>query len=349
MTTSSEGAVAAAFEGYELAILGITSSEGLPEEETEFAEWIARGSHGDMGYLETHAGAKYRPRNVLPDCRSLIFTGLSYHQNRGEIPPDHGLVAEYAWGRDYHKVLGKRLRRVAALLRELYPTERFLAFSDSTPLAERSFAARAGVGFIGRNTLLIRRGMGSLFVLGGIATTLGIEAGTSECEKLKGCPSGCTRCIDACPTGALTGPYRIDACRCISYLTIEHKGNIAKELRNLMGAWIFGCDECQSACPFNARVEETFVADFLSPNAGQTLPIEEVLAIESDGEFIRRFAGSPLMRLKRKGLVRNACVAAANLGLQKLSLRLKDLTADDEDIVRRHAAWALDNLQDSSR
>ncbi|MBN1130374.1 MAG: tRNA epoxyqueuosine(34) reductase QueG, partial [Chitinispirillaceae bacterium] len=293
---------------------------------------------------------KFRPQEILPGCKSLIFTGLNYYQPRGDVPPGHGLVARYAWGRDYHKVLGKRLQRIAAGLRELFPGERFFTFVDATPLAERSFAARAGVGFIGRNTLLIRKGYGSWFFLGGIATTLEPDPAWTSVEQNSdgspgACPPGCTRCIDACPTGALLSPYRIDARKCISYLTIEHKGFIDKERAAEIGDWLFGCDVCQEVCPFNRAPEKTYVVDFLSPRAGGSLYIEDVLSIKSTKEFSQRFAGSPLQRAKRSGLIRNACVCAVNLSLTKLRPKIAALTADNDQTVAKQAAWAAEELR----
>ncbi len=331
------------FEKEGLEILGVTDSAPMPEEEGEYKEWIAGGFHGTMSYLELHANKKFRPAQLLPGCRTLVFTGLNYYQQREDVAADNGLVARYAWGRDYHKVLGKRLKRIASGLREIFPEERFLTFLDTTPLAERHFAARAGVGFIGRNTLLIRKGYGSWFVIGGIATTL--ETGLESSDSPGGeCPPNCRRCIEACPTGALYAPYRIDARKCISYLTIEHKGVIPPELASVTGGWIFGCDLCQEACPFNRNVEKTFVADFLAPRGGDSIKIERVLSIKTKTDFVRDFAGSPVMRAARSGLVRNACVCAANLGLTYLRPRLEELSRDVDVVIAKQAAWALKKI-----
>jgi epoxyqueuosine reductase len=343
--------IAALFDRYELEIFGVSDASDVLEAEDEFREWLSLGYHGTMKYLENHLGKKYRPARLLPGCRCLVFTGLNYNQTRPSMPTGHGMVAKYAWGRDYHKVLGKRLKKIAAALRDAFPAERFLAFADATPLAERTFAARAGVGFPGRNTLLIRRGLGSYFVLGGIASTLEVDPGIAAPEPVAGgelgnatCPSGCTRCIDACPTGALLGPHRIDARACISYLTIEHAGTIQSDYREPMGSWLFGCDVCQDVCPFNKMVGETYVADFLSPKAGPSIAVEEILAIGGKRDFTARFAGSPLMRAGRSGLVRNACVAAANLGIADAKARLETLSRDPDGVISRHAEWALSKL-----
>jgi len=308
-----------------------------------------------MHFLRRHAKKKFTPRELLPGCNTLIFTGLNYYQPREELAPGHGAVARFAWGRDYHKVLGKRLRRISLALRELFPGEGFYTFVDSSPLAERQFAERAGVGFIGRNTLLIRRGLGSWFVIGGIATTL-------EADRLKfdatrvfgaknekpagfGCPPGCRRCIEACPTGALFAPYRIDARKCISYLTIEHRGSLDEGQAQSIGGWIFGCDACQEACPFNRTVEKTYVADFLSARAGQSLSIKDILTMATASSFSKEFAGSPLMRAKRSGLVRNACVCAANLGLRDRLPQIEKLISDSDEVIARQARRAVKTLR----
>ena len=340
------------FEKEELSILGTTGPEPLLEEETRYARWIDSGFHGTMTYLEKHSRKRFRPERFLPGCRSLLFTGLNYYQERREAPAGHGLIARYAWGRDYHKVLGKRLKRIAGDLREIFPGERFFPFVDTSPLAERSFALRAGVGFVGRNTLLIREGYGSWFVLGGIASTLDLDrvesgvrtGGTAPADAVGGCPPGCSLCIDACPTGALFAPYRMDASKCISYLTIEYKNAIPAVAAASIGNRLFGCDVCQEVCPLNKSVEKTYVADFLSPIAGGSRSLEEVLSIDTPAEFSRRFAGSPLMRVKRRGLLRNACVCAVNIGTTDLRPRLKELTADDDPIIRRQAALAIKTL-----
>lgn len=352
MTAQAAEEIRALFGRHNFEICGVSSAEPAFNEKSEFEQWIAAGYHGTMSYLENHAKAKYEPGKVLGGCNSIIFTALNYYQPEDKVPEGHARIAKYAWGRDYHKVLGKSLKRIAKRLRELYPAERFLAFTDATPLAERTFAARAGAGFIGRNTLLIDRTLGSFFVLGGIASTLDMTAIDEDEGKIgaggfgnAACPRGCTRCIDACPTDALIEPHRIDARLCISYLTIEHKGAIPPEKWAPIGNRLFGCDVCQDVCPFNAVADKTYVADFLSPIAGPSLSIAEVLTINNQADFMERFAGSPVMRTKRSGLVRNACIVAANLGLTELIPELDALTGDSDPTIARHAAMALGVLK----
>ena len=348
--------VAGLFASHGLDVVGVCDGQGLPRQEADFGSWLNLGYHGTMTYLENHASSKYRPGALLANCESLVFSGLNYYQRRGEVVPGHGLIARFAWGRDYHNALGKRLKRIAKRLGSAFPGHRFIAFTDATPLAERSFAARAGAGFIGRNTLLIRRGVGSFFVLGGIASTLEVSGSDfaafehSNTGRLgragnpAGCPAGCTRCLDACPTGALVEPHRMDARLCISYLTIENRGSVPVYLRGRMGSWVFGCDACQDACPFNHGLAETVEADFLASNAGPSIAIGDILSIENQERFVERFAGSSVMRAKRSGMIRNACIAAANLGLVELRQELERLSSDDDCVIGEHARWALRSL-----
>lgn len=256
-----------------------------------------------------------------------------------------GRIARYAWGRDYHKVLGKRLRRIVRKLGEQYPGESFRSFTDAVPLAERYYAERAAIAFTAKNTLSISSDFGSWFLIGEILSTKEFPSSEDARDRHGACPTNCTRCIDICPTGALYAPHRIDASKCISYLTIEHKGEIPVELRPKMGNWLFGCDLCQEVCPLNVRAQQTGVSDFLTVKAGESLELREVLEIENDDEYTRRFAGSPLMRAKRRGLLRNACIAAANTGAREILPLLRRRAADADPIVASHAQWAVEQLE----
>ncbi len=332
-----------------LSLIGVCDAEIEPEEqaarEAEYQTWISRDYHGSMAYMERHAPLKFRPEELIPGCRSIVFVGLNYYQ-RPPQSPGHptGRVARYAWGRDYHKELGRRIKRVARVLGERYPNDHFRAWTDATPLSERFYGERAGVGFTGRHTLLINSELGSWFVLGEILSTRRYTASEDAAGRHGACPTNCRRCIDVCPTGALYDANRIDASRCISYLTIEHGGIIPEELRPLMGDWIFGCDLCQEVCPLNVRARVTDVENFRNPIAGSDVNLAEVLSIQTDEEFTARFAGSPLMRVKRRGLIRNAAIAAANTGAVELIPRLRELANDTDEIISIHAQWALDQL-----
>lgn len=332
-----------------LSVIGVCDADADPEEisprELEYDSWISRGNHGSMSFMARHAPLKFHPEELVPGCQSIIFVGINYYQRPPESPDvPTGRVARYAWGRDYHKELGKRLIRVARALGERYPGDRFRSWTDATPLSERFYGERAGVGFTGRNTLLINSELGSWFVLGEILSTRRYTPSEAADGRHGACPTNCRRCIDVCPTGALYDAHRIDASRCISYLTIEHDGIIPEELRPLMGDWIFGCDLCQEVCPLNVRAQVTDVENFQKPIAGAHVDLGEIMAIRTDEEFTARFAGSPVMRAKRRGLIRNACIAAANLKEVALIPVLEKLVEDSDEIIAIHAQWALNQL-----
>ena len=357
---------AADAEGIE--VIGVATASGSPEHEREYVEWVLRGYHGSMEYMRRHASMKYRPEALLPNCRSVIVVGMNYyrrtnHEDHAAGGPHYrnGRVARYAWGRDYHKVLGAILKRLARTLHDGRPSDAYRVFVDSGPPAERFFAERAGAAFIAKNTLAVTSRYGSWFVLGEILSTRAFDVeerassadarstdasttGTTDPSVHGGCPRGCTRCIDVCPTGALLGPYRIDASRCISYLTIEHKGVIPVELRRKMGSWVFGCDLCQEVCPLNVHAEPTAIPDFKNSIAGESIRLEDILAIQTDAEFTKQFAGSPVMRAGRRGLIRNVCIAAANLDRHDLLDTLRRLAHSTDDLIAEHARWAVDEL-----
>ncbi len=319
-------------------------------EQAEYREWIAGGNHGEMDYLARHESMKYEPRSILTSCRSVIMVGANYYQpvpaETGSSP--EGRVARYAWGRDYHNALGKRLKRVVRELRTRYPDEQFRSFVDASPLSERFFAERAGLGYTARNTLTISSAYGSWFFLGEILSTRPYGSTPVSEPVHGGCPSSCFRCGDVCPTGALYDHHRIDARRCISYLTIEHRGSIAEELRPLMGSWVFGCDLCQEVCPLNVRAQTTKIGDFTAHRAGPELQLDRLLAFEDQESYRQAFSGTPLLRPGRDAMVRNACIAAANTGRKELLRRLKELCNDHSDIVREHAQWAVKTLEGTS-
>lgn len=314
--------------------------------ETNYETWLESGSIGTMEYLLSHRAAKYRPDRIASRASSVIICLLEYRnqengkQNgRGYQPSGLGRISEYAYGRDYHKELGHRLKRIAKRLRERYPEDQFFSFTDATPLDERFFAERAGLGFIGRNGLLITKEYGSYVFIGEIISTRRFPQ--MLYRKVDGaCPSTCRRCIEECPTGALREDGSIDARRCVSYLTIEHRGPIPEEFREKMGDWIFGCDECQSVCPFNRRFHRTNVPGFRQAIAGESVLLEEILRMKDHDELVKRFAGSPLMRAGRSRLVRNACIVAANSGLRHLTPLIGKLSDDPDPVVSEVARWA---------
>ena len=334
------------FDDEALSLLGVTDAVEDEQAERDYRAWLESGAAGSMQWMHRHAGLKYHPSRLLANCRSILFCGINYYNESQPAPPASGRVARYAWGRDYHRLLGGRLRRIARRLAEHYPTEQFRNFSDATPLEERYYAERAGIGFTGRNTLLINSQYGSWFLVGEILSTRHFAPSNPQRGVQGACPSGCRRCLDVCPTGALTSPYHIDASRCISYLTIEHKGSIPEELRSKMGNWLFGCDLCQEVCPLNIRAQVTDVSDFLQIKAGEHLALRELLELKDHAAVLKRFAGSPLMRAGRRGLVRNACIVAANIGATELLPQIGRLADDSDPIVAEHARWSRQKLLD---
>ena len=334
---SAEPAAVFAEEG--LVLLGIAPAVADEAASARYAAWLGAGRHGDMAWLERHAAAKHDPGQILPGCQCILITGLSYYQP-GAHQPGEGRIARYAWGRDYHKVLGNRLRKVAKRLTEQFPEERFKGYTDAVPLDERHYAAMGGAGFLGRNTLLIHSALGSWFVIGEVLCTKSWPATELTEPRHGACPRGCRKCLDVCPTGALTAPGEIDARRCIAYLTIEHQGPIPMELRKAMGDWLFGCDLCQEVCPFQLRKQVTEEKDFLVWRAGPGLALADILQMDETA-FAARFAGTPIMRTGLWRLQRNACIVAGNLQDVESRFALERLQQEADPVLREHATWAL--------
>ncbi len=332
--------IATVFDPAGLTLLGISDADVPLPRQVEYDAWLQAGCHGEMEYLERHRTMKYHPERLLPGCRSLLIVGMNYYQD-GKPSPGEGRIARYAWGRDYHKTLGNRLRSAARRLAVTHPGERFKAFTDTAPLDERFFAEHAGAGFIGRHTLLISSLYGSWFFLGEILSTRHWPATPPAGGRHGDCPSGCAKCLRICPTGALVAPGRMDARRCISYLTIEHKGTIPLDLREPMGNWIFGCDLCQEVCPFQLRRQPATEPGLLHRQAGPGLALDQILNM-TEAEFDTRFAGSALRRAGLRCLKRNACIAAGNTRHPAARDVLRALAAADDPLLAEHAAWALD-------
>lgn len=330
-------------ESEKIDFVGITNADSYPDVSQKYQTWISNENHGQMEYLKKHAPFKTDPQKLLPNCKSIILIGLNYFQERPQ--PDEnknrGLIARYAWGRDYHKVIKRKLKRISQELKKRFPEEEFYYNTDATPLLERHYATKANLGYTGKNTMVISLPYGSFFLIGEILTTKKLES--SPTIKQGSCGT-CQRCINVCPTKALETPYKIDARKCISYLTIEHKGSIPENLRPLIGNWLFGCDLCQDVCPHNIRAKVTEEPDFKKSIAGSSRLLKEILDIKTDEQFVEKFAGSPLMRAKRIGLIRNACIVAANNNATKLLPKLKLLSTDPDPIISEHALWAYNQL-----
>jgi epoxyqueuosine reductase len=288
---------------------GVAAAVDLEQDDHALTRWLSEGRHGGMAYMARDPGRRSRPREVLPGAKSVIVLALNYapaDPDRGAagLAPATGRVSRYAWGRDYHDIIEERHVQLEAFIRgSAGPGAEFRSYVDHGPVLEKAFARQAGLGFIGKNTLLITEAFGSYVFLSVILTTLELDPGsarTSECGS-------CRACLDACPTGALTAPYALDANRCISYLTIENKTAIPDELKSRLKGWVFGCDICQEVCPYNARPKPTAVKEFHPDHgAGARLDLKKVMAMESDEEFRAAFQGTPLLRPKREGLQRNA-------------------------------------------
>ena len=311
--------------------------------------WLAAGHHGEMAWLARDPERRLDPARVLPGARSVIVVGLSY----AVAPPPsarwdnplYGRVARYAWGPDYHEVLLPKLMELGRLVEAAAgrPTA-WRAYVDTGPVLEREIAARAGLGFVGRNTLLVSPDYGSLLFLGEILTDLDLEPDLVTDETPVGCGS-CHRCLESCPTHAFPSAYVLNSRRCISYLTIEHRGSIPEDLRPLMKNWIYGCDECQTVCPWVKQFAKPGRTRFLSADPEVAAPeLTGLLALDEDA-FRARFRGSPVLRTKRRGLLRNVCVALGNSGDPAVIPSLERACTDPEPLIREHAAWALDQLR----
>lgn len=309
-----------------------------------FAEWVARGYAGEMAYLTAQAGKRSELLAAFPWARSLVCVGLQYdtpHAYSTEAPPERGWISRYAWGDDYHDVMKAMLERLRErLAAELGPLQA-RSYVDTGPIAEKAWAAAAGLGAIGKNTCLLHPEHGSWFFLGELVTDLELPGDAPRADM---CGS-CTACLDACPTQAFPAPYVLDATRCISYLTIELRGSIPEPLREGMGRHVFGCDVCQDVCPWNRKRRKRGGPGFEPRAAGVAPELAELAALDDDG-FRERFRRSPVKRAKRRGLLRNVAVAIANEGGAAHRPRLAELAADADPLVAEHARWALGRLDE---
>ncbi len=313
-----------------------------------YLRWIEQEYHGLMGYMARPDRVQRRldPNVILPGVQSIICVALDYQT--AQLPPhiaqdpSRGRISNYAWGMDYHDVMTPRLEQLAQWLsRQATGDVRHRVYVDTGAILERDHAASAGMGFTGKNTMLIGPRRGSFFFLGEILTTLVLEPDAPR--AMPGC-GACRRCLDACPTSAFAQPYVLDARRCISYLTIELKGWTPPELRPLMGNWVYGCDVCQVVCPFNRFAPQSHEDGFRAADLDRAAPLLlDLLALDEE-QFARRFAHSPIKRIKRFRLVRNACIAAGNWRSQAAAPALMALLSDEHALVRGHAAWALGQI-----
>jgi epoxyqueuosine reductase len=311
--------------------------------ETRLLQWLAAGHHGEMRWMARHGSRRSRPAELVPGTLTVISARMDYLPPSGSAPadviadPTLGYVSRYALGRDYHKVLRRRLARLARRIAEAVGPFGHRVFVDSAPVLEKPLAERAGLGWIGKHTNLLSREAGSWFFLGEIYTDLALPLDTPAADHC----GRCTACIEACPTGAIVAPYRLDARRCIAYLTIELEGAIPPALRTAIGNRVYGCDDCQLVCPWNRFARPTVEADFL-PRHGLDAPRLVELLAWSEDEFLQRTTGSPLRRLGHERWLRNVAVALGNAPTgPEVVTALRRRFRHPSALVREHVRWAL--------
>lgn len=324
-----------------------------------YRAWLAAGHHADMEWISRNVETRIDPAKWQPEAQSMLVLGVSYATQSPSAriwnDPMRGRIARYAWGRDYHKVIRKRLDQLAVWIKAEGPQGvNTFYFNDARPVMEHDAALAAGLGFIGRNTLLIHPEWGSMLFLGGLLLSCKLQADIptpgsgavmdSEGRKTSDCGS-CRRCLNACPTHAFPAEYILNSRLCISYQTIENRGEIPEALRPKFGNWIFGCDVCQEVCPWVKRFSHPGNGPWLTPEPERMAPRLDELAELDDAGFLARFAGTPVMRTKRRGLLRNVAVALGNSRSSDAQAPLEKLADDADDLISAHARWGLRQLQ----
>ena len=314
---------------------------GTASHAKEFLNWIEHGKHGEMAWLERNPHRRCDPREVLPGCRTVICLALNYFPGKNPFPENHPggyRIARYAWNNDYHDLIEKKLRELDQKLQTLGGTQKF--YVDTGPVLERDFASDAGLGWNGKSTMQIHRRLGTWFFLADILTTLDF---TPDAPIRDHCGS-CTRCMTACPTQAITAPRQLDARRCVSYLTIEHKGPIPHEFRRAIGNRIYGCDDCLQACPWNRFASTSREASFHARESVFSMEMRDFLGL-TDESFRALFAKSPIKRIKRPAFLRNVCVALGNTGTTNDLPALRQAALDPHPLVAEHALWAIAEIE----
>jgi epoxyqueuosine reductase len=323
-------------------VVGIVDAGAIPEAGGRLREFLRLGRHGDMGWMAARAGERGDPRNLWPDVRSIVMLGVNYGPAEDPLAAlgerDKGSISVYARNRDYHDVVKKKLKRFGGLIAQEYACE-VKVFVDTAPVMEKPLAAAAGIGWQGKHTNLVSRAHGSWLFLGAVFTTLDLEADEAAEDHC----GDCRRCLDVCPTSAFPAPYQLDARRCISYLTIEHKGAIPLEFREAIGNRIYGCDDCLAVCPWNKFASVSREAQ-LAARADLNAPDLAALSELSDVAFREKFAGSPIKRIGRDRFLRNVLLAIGNSGMPALSDAARAHLRDPSAVVRGAAVWALSRL-----
>jgi epoxyqueuosine reductase len=344
------------------ASIGFDSCRVAPCESSahanEFQSWLRDGANGEMEYMRRGAEKRSDPQKILPGAKSIIVLALNYFQGveAGVSPATNqnaagtadttaaatGRIARYAWGDDYHDVIARKLDKIDKFLAGFGGEQK--CYVDTGPILERDHAAAAGIGWQGKSTMLIDPELGTWFFLAEILTTLEFPRDEPQRDRC----GTCMRCITACPTGAITAPHRLDARRCISYLTIELRGSIPLELRPLIGDRIFGCDDCLEACPWNRFAKVSRESAFAARRSTVATPLRNHLSLD-DNEFRELFRNSPIKRIKRRGFLRNVCVALGNVGTAVDLPALERALDDHEPLVTEHAAWAIERIRARTR
>ena len=321
----------------------------VPPHVGEFREWLSEGRAGTMEWLARNADRRTEPELVLPGIRSVVVLAMNYKvegrgpsvegSESGSFDAATGRIARYAWGDDYHEVIEKKLRVMDDWMAARGGRQRH--YVDTGPVLERDFAALAGVGWHGKSTMLIHPKLGTWFFLAELFTTLELDPD----EPLPDRCGSCTRCMVACPTQAITAPHRLDARRCISYLTIELKGSIPEEFRPLIGDRIYGCDDCLDACPWNRFASASRETAFAARPFVNEMSLRDFLALDDDS-FRALFRKSPIKRIKRRGFLRNVCVALGNVGTPDDLAALEKAALDPEPLIAEHAQWAIVRIRE---
>lgn len=303
-----------------------------------FEQWVAEEKYGDMAWMARNVARRGDPRAVLPGARSVVVLAMNYFQGEAPRAPLEGKIARYAWNDDYHDLIEDKLRRLDDFLAAEGGLQR--RYVDTGPVLERDFAGESGLGWNGKSTMQIHRALGTWFFLAEIITTLELEPDAPQrdlCGK-------CTRCMDACPTAAITAARRLDARRCISYLTIENKGSIPPEFRKAVGDRIYGCDDCLEACPWNRFAKESREAAFQARDAVFQMKLRDFLKLTDEG-FRLLFRKSPIKRIKRPAFLRNVCVALGNVGTPEDLPALEEAADAAEPLIAEHARWAIAEIR----
>lgn len=306
-----------------------------------FDQWLADGCHGEMAWMARDPARRADPALVLPEAKSMLVLALNYYQGDAPPPADdaaRGTLARYAWGEDYHDLMLAKLRALCERLARHGGVQK--PYVDTGPVLERDFATDAGLGWNGKSTVQIHRRLGAWFFLGEIITTLELPPDPpfgDHCGK-------CARCLDACPTQAITAPHRVDARRCLSYLTIEQKGAIPLEFRRALGHRLYGCDECLAACPWNRFAQVSREAAFAAREYVHGWPLRDFLALDDDG-FRTLFRKSPIKRIKRPAFLRNVCVVLGNIGAADDLPALRRAADDPHPLIAEHARWAIGEIE----